>query len=47
MRHEDGRPRNADRKAKVKINAEIDRPATVETSALLHSKADDAADEER
>ena len=29
---------NADRKAKVKINAEIDRPATVETSALLHIK---------
>ena len=45
MRHKDGRPREAGRKAEVEINTEIGRPAAEEAGMPLHRKADDAADE--
>ena len=47
VRHEDGRPRKAGRKAEVEINTEIGRPAAPQARAMLHRKADDAAEEKR
>ena len=47
VRHEDGCPRKTGCKTEIEINTEIDRPAAAEANTPLHSKADDAADEER
>lgn len=47
VRHKDGRPRKAGRKAEVEINTEIGRPAAPQARAMLHRKADDAAEEKR